>query len=1491
MADSKELQTQLQLQQQINKVLADRAKQMDAITKQISGQAQLQKELCKALECKELDGLEDRIAGISSSLASAADDASKVGGALNKMGADGQKSAGGLSGALGGVLDKITPVKGAAVGAGMSIFKSFKGLPGLMGMVAGGIKSVAGGLFNVGKSIVSIPFKILGGFVKAAAAGSGGVNELRQAMEKLRGEMGDLSTGEGKAVMDGFNELRSSSGALAKSGLSVGQVFGYGPGGAAKMLEAVGELAKAAGPAFSMLRDQIAGAADKMVMMNKGLGMSNEALAEMAAKAARTGGNVGDDLVEMGSMAIQMGEKFGVSAKTIGKNVSTLIENMEDFGGMSKKQLTATATYMAKLGLEAKDLQGVIGKFDDFESAAEGVSQLNQAFGIQLDTMEMMNAQNPAERIDMMRNAFHAAGKSVEDMTRAEKKLMAEQMGLSVSAMENALAVENQGIAYEDMEAAAEESEANKMSEKEVMLELAKSIEKLVHGGQGVTGFFDAFTKGFSRGFKQNKEYRESIQAIRESLRSMVKFGREVGKVFADLMQHLGLFDAIKRIFDPKAFSALLGMNGEKDGILTYIKKFRDSTKAGGDYSLGDMVKDIFTRLKEYILGPGAEGASAFSKFFENAIRFIGSGIASLIPVALGGLQKFIEFLTAAIKDPSSLKDFGQGATSGIGGAFSDAMKEIGPALAEALPPLWDAMKELFGALYVVLEPFLMSGLKKVILVAVVKAAVSALASAAANAAVVGAIKMFAGMFGKNTGEALNKAGSSGLQKGGAGFFESFGKMVEKIAELSPGKFLKAGFNLAAMAIGFMPALIAFAATVKLMHMMVGGIPWGELAKVFVVIGVAVLSVLALGLVSLLLEPTTMSIAASFLFVSLLFMAALIAYAGAVRLAYEVLKPISWSEFGKVMGMIGITILATVALGAIAAGLTAFAQLIPVMIIGMVAIALLFTAGVFIFAETITGNMTMLKKIGQNADAVEAAIGAIMNVVLATAKMSALGAAFAAIGLFVGFLKRGFRKAADFFVDVLPNIQTMIKEVQKIPMANPEDVEKRISIVAKVAEAMKSLADIAINAKEMYSVTDLLSGDSMSDMFVAMGGFLKDIGGVMKDLIQMIVRLASGLKPEQLKGVEAIAKVMASIGNLAGALAAPLEVISKIYAESSFLFGPSLREIVNITFKALQGLMTSMGDEIKGIVDKIKGVADGIEDPEVMGKKMDVIVKMFDVLGKFSKALSDSKGLIELTSNDGIAWTERDIGTRLSEVGGAIQQLLTPMKRQIASVVRKFMLISNDIPDDPTALSAKMDVIVKMFEVLGKLSDTLNSLKGSFGKDGGGLDRGAIKNSLTSVRHLLADMFEEGSPANLSGMLDLVKGAKLDTAGIETLNKGSEALYALGKFYTSLMDTVAQVPMMLQGGANGTGLGATVEAMVAEVNQSLAALNNIGQIDAQVALDNFATAIGMGTGQVTIDNKPVNITINLTATMDANKITKVLTDKSIVTQPLASAEG
>ena len=68
MADSKELQTQLQINQQINKVLADRSAQLSGMQKQLTAQTQMAAELCKALECKDLEGLQDRINGLNDSL-------------------------------------------------------------------------------------------------------------------------------------------------------------------------------------------------------------------------------------------------------------------------------------------------------------------------------------------------------------------------------------------------------------------------------------------------------------------------------------------------------------------------------------------------------------------------------------------------------------------------------------------------------------------------------------------------------------------------------------------------------------------------------------------------------------------------------------------------------------------------------------------------------------------------------------------------------------------------------------------------------------------------------------------------------------------------------------------------------------------------------------------------------------------------------------------------------------------------------------------------------------------------------------------------------------------------------------------------------------------------------------------------------------------------------------------------------------------------------
>lgn len=1473
MADSKELQTQLQLNQQINKVLAERAKLISSATGQLSSQAKMAKELCSAMECRDLEGLEERIENISDAMNDAADSAAAAGEAMNGLGESGKKSAGGLGSAFGGVLDKITPMKGAAVGAGMGFLKGFGGVTGMLGMIGGGLKSVVGGLMKVGKSVLAVPFKILGGFVSAAASGSGGVNELRQSMEKLKGEMGDLATGEGKAVMDGFDALRGSSSALAKSGLSVGSVFGYGNEGAAKMLEAVGEIAKAAGPAFSMLGETIAGAADKMVMMNKGLGMTNEALAEMARKAHNSGKDVGQELVDMGSMAIQMGAEFGVSAKTIGKNMSSLTEDVASFGNMSRKELGATATYMAKLGLEAKDLQGVIGKFDDFEGAADSVSQLNQAFGIQLDTMEMMNAQNPAERIDMMKDAFHQAGKSVDDMTRSEKALMAEQMGLSVSAMENVLAAENQGVAYEDMEAAAEEAEANKMSEKEVMLELAKSVEKLVKGGEGVTGFFDAFSKGFSRGFKQNKEYMKSISNIRQSLQKFTKFGRELGKMFGELMEKMGLFKAIQKIFDPKAIGGLL------DGIMGHFKKFKKSTETGGTYSLTDMIKDIFNDVKDYLTkGAGGEGASAFGEFFENAIRGIGDGLAAALPFILEKVAAFVQFLADAINDPSSMSKALGGGGGGIGGALADSFAKIGEALKPVLPQLFDAFKNLFGALWDRLAPIIGFGLKSVIKIAIIKAVVSALASAVTNAAIVGGVKLFAKVFsggmGKSVGKDMGKEMPKAMKKGGGGMFEGIKGMFDAIGKIKISSVIKAGAIMVVLAAFMGISMVAFAGGLKLATMVLKGVGFMEIVKVVGGVTFAMLAMTPL-LAAAILIPAPLIVPAgiSMILLAAFFSGAMVTFAAGIRVAYEIMKPVAWADFGKMMGMVYLSIVATAGLAAAGAGMALLLPLIPAMIIGLVAAAGLFTAGVAIFAKAITISLPTFKKLAQNEKAISFSIGAIIDIVKTVALLGVLGTAFAAIGIFVFVLKKGFKIAANFFLDTVGYIEQMVKAIMKIPITNPDDVGKRIYIVGKIAETMQVIGAIALDAGKMALAAERMKEGGMAEMFDGMSQFLNTIGGILTSLITLIVNLASGLDEKQMEGVKVIAAVLDAVAGLAGALFSPLEAVSKM---SSGMFGPSVTETMAAVTEGLQSLMFSILIVLPLLVSQLISIASGIKDPKTLKPKMDIVSGALGAVANFASAIEVVAKL--MPAEGGIlGMGGKSMKERIAEMTEKISGVVDAVQSHIGRLVRSITKIN--LGGDPAAIGPKIDIIAKAMSAVADFATVVEKLQGMQGSSE------SMPVIVSNVISGIVNSLVHPSNYDFNNLFSTLSTFEPDGSQIEKLTTATNALDGMSKFYQSAQRASGIFT------AGEWDIGIVVADMIKETQAAITALNSVGDLNVVAAMDNFAQAIGTGGGEFNITNEPVNITLNVQVTMDADKVGKVLVDKSVMTTALATAEG
>ena len=93
---------------------------------------------------------------------------------------------------------------------------------------------------------------------------------------------------------------------------------------------------------------------------------------------------------------------------------------------------------MQEIGLSSRSMGAMVGKFMNFDTAAESLGNLNTLLGVNFDAMEMMMLANTdrEEFLYQMREAFLDSGAAIEDMTLAEKKLASQQMGMSIGEFE-----------------------------------------------------------------------------------------------------------------------------------------------------------------------------------------------------------------------------------------------------------------------------------------------------------------------------------------------------------------------------------------------------------------------------------------------------------------------------------------------------------------------------------------------------------------------------------------------------------------------------------------------------------------------------------------------------------------------------------------------------------------------------------------------------------------------------------------------------------------------------------------------------------------------------------------------------------------------------------------------------------------------------------------------------------------------------------------------
>ncbi len=574
---------------------------------------------------------------------------------------DGLAEKAGQTGDIGAdAMKKISDGSKEATKETSVVSKAFSGIANVLKGILSAAAGVAGSMFKIGKAVLSIPLSIFKNLLNDAASFAGDTS-FAEALEAIRKDFGSFKEDVSKNILGAYQSVNSSLQQM--TGLSVWQVFGT----PADQLKYLHEIAGKAGAQMHQFGGEIAKSGGAIAAFDKGMGVGAENLRAFMDRATVMGTDLQSQLKDTANYALQMGKAFGMSSKTLSKDVASMMKDVKNFGSLTQKEMTVAAVYTKKLGLEVKDLTGLVGQFDNFDKAAESAALLSQAFGASVDAFKLMNEQDPAKRLDDLRKSMAATGKTTENMTRQELKLLAQTSGLSEEAAKLAFSTKNQGLSYDQVQKQANKAENAQVTQAEALKKLADNIERVVRaGGQMHGSFFKMFFAGMEQGVKWSNSYHGAMMKVRGALQETFMAGRGFGKWFAD-EKSLGFSKFMTNFgetFSPK--NARKVLHGFKDETGKQFTGVVDNLKLAltGKQSFDQAFKSMRETFSKSIDPKTLRGMIDGGK---DMMRMLAKGIGSGAQFIVKELTRILKFLTNPKEAMEQAKAAGgEGASFGL---------------------------------------------------------------------------------------------------------------------------------------------------------------------------------------------------------------------------------------------------------------------------------------------------------------------------------------------------------------------------------------------------------------------------------------------------------------------------------------------------------------------------------------------------------------------------------------------------------------------------------------------------------------------------------------------------------------------------------------------------------------------------------------------------------------------------------------------------------
>ena len=549
-----------------------------------------------------------------------------------------------------GFVESIKELKSQIIGIVFSLGQKIKSAISMGFTLVKNLSSFVGGMIGAAakfaKFAVTVPFTITKAAVNIGNTLRRDIVEVIQTAQEALKEKFDMDSTIGEGIRSMTSRGKGMLLAFQKPSSELVKLFGFGASGIASMIGFLGENIEAMGHFSEMFGRSLGNNMPKFkafTRMVKGFGFSSEDVAYLAQDAAVNLKDINVRMAELGVTLTSTSKEFGLDRKRLSKNFMILRKDITQFGHLSDEEIARTTARLTQMKVKLEDAAAVFKKFSTFEDAANSVAMLSQTFGMNLDAMDIIQAKNPEDIIEMFRTSMLETGRSFEDLNRFEKELMAQHTGMSAESLKGLMHYRDIGLTYEE---ARKRMESEKPTAKQ--MKALKELNSAIKEVQKVMNFdspFQAFIKGLTNNVALSGELRGTLTSLSGGYQAIYEYAAKM-----DPNTWSGLIKPIKLIID--IMSNILRSDAFKGGLVSAMSTIADfaaemfgATK--GDVILSKLETNVSIAMQKGGKFYGKGGKQRIEEFKKLMLKGLEENLSLKNLVDMEALKK--------IKDPRKL--------------------------------------------------------------------------------------------------------------------------------------------------------------------------------------------------------------------------------------------------------------------------------------------------------------------------------------------------------------------------------------------------------------------------------------------------------------------------------------------------------------------------------------------------------------------------------------------------------------------------------------------------------------------------------------------------------------------------------------------------------------------------------------------------------------------------------------------------------------------